>query len=220
MISATDKTIGDSLDNVSHLEFEVILPNNYSMDKTYPTLFVFHGNSRNIKKAKIAWTSDIMIKDCIVIFMQSYIHMYRYDYKWVLNDHKTNQEFKKIYGQIIKEYPVNKDKIILLAMSAGGRIAIDYAFNQFVPISGLVLNCPVIPEISQEAIQLFVKKDIKLGIITGENDFALNDQKTLIRKLNDKGKGKYRITEVDGFGHQFADNFSILLDDYLNWILK
>jgi len=140
-------------------------------------------------------------------------------YQWKLDDEKTNKEFKEIYEQLIKQYPVNKSKVIFLAMSMGGSIAIDYAFNQFVPVSGLVLNCPVIPNISDSSINTFVDKNKKIAIITGEKDWALRSQKSLIYKV-DSLEGNSKITVNEGLGHRFADGFSNLLDGYLNWILE
>lgn len=214
-----DKQIGDSLNNISHVEHEVILPTNYSTEKKYSVLFVFHGNDWNMQMSKNIWTSDLIRDKFIVVFMQSYIHMSKYGYEWKLNDEKTNREFKEIYEQTIKKYPVNKNKVFFLGMSAGGWLAIDYAFNKFVPVQGLVLNCPVIPNISDSSVNKFVDENKKIAIITGENDWALKNQKNLINKV-DSLEGNSKITIKAGLGHQFADDFSTLLDDYLNWIIE
>jgi len=214
-----DRQIGDSLNNLAHVEYEVVLPTNYSTDKVYPILFVFHGNNRNLQQAKSVWTSKIMQDKFVTVYLQSYIHMRKTAYQWKLNDERTNKEFKEIYEQILKKYPVNKNKVIYLGMSAGGRQAVDYAFNQFVPAYGLVLNCPVIPTISDSSINTFVNENKKIAIITGENDWALNNQKDLINKVDSLG-GCGKLTVNEGLGHQFAEGFSTLLDGYLNWILE
>jgi tetratricopeptide (TPR) repeat protein len=218
-LAKIDKQIGDSLSNLSHVEYEVVLPINYSKDEKYPLLFVFHGNNRNLQQAKYNWTSSIVKDKFIAVYMQSYIYMSQYTYQWKMNDKKTNNECKEIYKQIIKNHPVNTNKVIFLAMSAGGMIAIDYTFNQFVPVSGLVLNCPVVPDVSDNSIRKFVDENKKIGIITGEKDFALNNQKDLINKVDEIG-GNNRITINTGIGHEFAKDFSTILDDYLNWIIE
>jgi hypothetical protein len=218
-LAKIDKQIGDSLSNLAHVEYEVVLPTNYQTDKEYPILFVFHGNNSNIQQAKPIWTSDILKDKFIAVYMQSYIYMSNNRYKWKLNDKKTDKEFKEIYEQIIKKYPVNKNNVIFSAMSAGGMIAIDYAFNQFVPVNGLVLNCPVIPNISDSSINIFADEKNKIAIITGENDWALKKQKDLINKV-DSLDGNSKITINKGLGHRFAKDFSSILDDYLNWILE
>ncbi|MGZ2371653.1 hypothetical protein ACXR6G_17875 [Ancylomarina sp. YFZ004] len=214
-----DRQIGDSLNNLAHVEYEVILPADYSEDKEYPLLFVFHGNNRNLQQAKSVWTSKVMQDKFVTVYLQSYIHMSKTAYQWKLNDERTNKEFKEIYEQILKKYPVNKNKIIYLGMSAGGRQAVDYAFNQFVPVNGLVLNCPVIAMISENLINTFINENKKIAIITGENDWALNDQKNLIKKV-DSLDGYGKITINADLGHQFAKDFSTVLDEYLNWILE
>jgi hypothetical protein len=218
-LARIDWQIGDSLDNLSHLKYEIVLPTKYSTEKNYPLLFVFHGNSRNIQKEKEVWTSSVMKDKFIVVFVQSYIHLTEQNYRWEENDEKTNREFREIYEQVTKKYPVGKNKIIFSAMSAGGSIAIGYTFNQFVPVNGLVLNCPVVPAVSDSLIRKFVDEGKRIAIITGENDFVLNDQKDLIDRINKIG-GNNRITINAGLGHEYAKDFSTLLDNYLNWVLE
>lgn len=217
-LAKLDKQIGDSLNELSHIKYEIVLPDNYSAEKVYPLLFVFHGNGRNLQKAKGVWTSDIMRDKFIAIYLQSYIFMNQYNYKWVQKDSKTDQEFKEIYELILEKYNINRDQIVISGMSAGGCVAIDYAFSQFVPITGLILNCPVIPSVSDSLIVKYVVGGNKIGIITGEKDFALNDQKGLINRI-EKINGKTKMTINSAVGHQFANDFSTLLNEYLKWIL-
>ena len=218
-LAKIDKQIGDSLNNLSHVKYEVLLPTNYSIDKEYPVLFVFHGNNWNLEISKKVWASKIVKEKFITVYLQSYIYMSNNRYQWKLNDEKTNKEFNEIYELLIKKYPINKNKVIFTAMSMGGSIAIDYAFNQFIPVNGLVLNCPVIPNVSDSLIRKFVDENKKIAIITGENDWGLNNQKDLINKV-DKFGGNNKITINAGMGHEVAKDFSTLLDAYLNWILE
>jgi hypothetical protein len=218
-LAKIDWQIEDSLNKLSHMKYEVVLPKNYSLDKKYPLLFVFHGNSRNIQKEKDVWTSNVTRNKFIVIFVQSYIHLTTRDYRWGENDEKTDKEFKELYEHIVNKYTAAKNKVIFSAMSAGGFIAIGYAFNQFVPVDGLVLNCPVVPDVSDSLIKKFVDENKKIAIITGENDFLLNNQKDLISKVKRIG-GNNRITINSGLDHEYSENFSTLLDKNLKWILE
>lgn len=218
-LAEIDKQIGDSLNGLSHVKYEVVLPSNYSEEKVYPSLFIFHGNGRNLQKAKHVWTSDVMRDKFIVVYLQSYIFMNQYNYKWVLNDDKTDKEFKEIFDLIVDNYKINENKIIFSGMSAGGCLAIDYAFSQFVPVSDMVLNCPVVPDVTDSSISQYAVKKNRLGIITGEKDFALKDQKELINKFDEIG-GETKMTINSGLGHQFPKDFSSLLDEYLRWVIE
>jgi hypothetical protein len=214
-----DQQIGDSLSNLAHMKYEIVLPANYSPDKVYPILFVFHGNNSTLEVSKKIWASKIIKEKFITVYLQSDIHMSKKAFQWRLNDEKTNKEFKEIFNQIIEKYSVNKDKVVFTGMSMGGNIAIDYAFNNFVPVYGLVLNCPVVPNVSDSLISKFVDENKKIAIITGENDWGLNSQKDLINKV-DKIKGNSKITINAGLGHEIAKDFSTYLDVNLNWILE
>lgn len=204
----------------AHIVHEVILPETYDPQNLYPLLFIFHGNSRNIDKSKKSWISPVMKKDYISIFVQSYIHYNNTDYVWKANDEKTEKEFKDLYSKILATYPVDTSNIIFAGMSAGGNLVLEFAFSELVPMSGLVLNCPVVPvEITDEHISQFVKKNKRIGIITGEKDFALDNQKSLIMRVKEEG-GQSKITINEEIGHEFGQEFTIQLDEYLNWIKK
>lgn len=203
-----------------HILHEVLLPENYDKKKLYPVLFIFHGNNRNIELSKTVWTSEIMKEKFISVFLQSYVPMNENTYQWVANDEKTNKEFKEIYDNIMKTYSVDTNKIIFAGMSAGGRKVVEYAFNEFIPMSGLVLNCPVIPtDITEEALKQFVEKNKRIGIITGEKDFALDGQKKLLTDIENLN-GKTKMLVNKDLGHLFAEDFSVRLDEYLKWVLE
>lgn len=203
-----------------HLKYEIVLPTEYNNKKIYPILFVFHGNNRNIEKSKMSWNAPIMEREFITIFLQSYIPSSPTDYKWVSKDDKIKKEFNEIYDQILKDYPVNKSKIVFAGMSAGGKKALDFTLNNYFPVSGLVLNCPVVPQnVTDDMITNFAKTNKKLGIITGENDFALEGQKKLVNTI-DSLAGQTKMFVTKDLGHSFAENFTELLDEYLTWVIE
>lgn len=210
----------ESRNEASHIRHEVILPANYSVTKKYPVVFIFHGNNRNISSAKESWVSKIMKEEYISVFLQSYIYSNNTNYVWRRGDTRTGEEFKEIYNMVLSEYPVDHSGIVLAGMSAGGYQALYFALNQFVPVSGLVLNCPVVPaDISEEQIGQFVAMNRRIGIITGENDFALEAQKSLVGKITEAG-GEGKIIVNKDAGHEFVKDFSGLLDEYLSWIIE
>ncbi|MBU2554239.1 MAG: hypothetical protein KKF98_07235 [Bacteroidetes bacterium] len=203
-----------------HVKYEIALPADYNNKKTYPILFVFHGNNRNIEKSKISWNAPIMKKEFITVFLQSYIPSSPTDFKWVSKDEKIKNEFNDIYDQVLTNYPVDESKIIFAGMSAGGKKALDFTLNNYFPVSGLVLNCPVIPEnVTDEMTKQFVEKNKKLGIITGENDFALEGQKKLVSTIDSLG-GQTKMFITKDLGHSFAENFTEILDEYLSWVIE
>jgi len=211
-----------SWNEASHLEHEVILPADYDEIRDYPIVFIFHGNSSSNSWAKESWKSPVMKEKYISIFVQSYAfsNKNKAEYKWEFNDEKTLKEFKDIYDSVMASHSVDTTKIIFAGMSAGGYMVIDLAFNEITPMSGLVLNCPVVPDnINESAIVQFVDMKKKIGIITGEHDFALNDQKSLISSINKQG-GLNKFTINKDKGHEYTEEFSNLLDEYLRWIIE
>ncbi|MDA3928449.1 MAG: hypothetical protein PF541_05780 [Prolixibacteraceae bacterium] len=206
--------------DTSHVKHELILPTEFNAGKTYPVLFIFHGNNRNIVKSKVSWNAPIMNREFITVFLQSFFPSSPTNVKWIPKDEKIKKEFTEIYDQILKNYPVDEAKIIFAGMSAGGKKALDFTLNNYFPVSGLVLNCPVVPEnVTDDMTRQFVEKNKKLGIITGEKDFALEGQKELIKSI-DSLSGKTKIIVTAGLGHSFTENFSQILDEYLKWVIE
>ncbi len=205
--------------NALHILTEVLLPENYDNKERYPVLFIFHGNNRNIETSKLSWVSETMKNEYISVFLQSYVPMNDSTFQWLTTDDgKTNEEFRKIYDNVIKTYSVDTDRIIFAGMSAGGRKAVEYAFSEFVPVSGLVLNCPVIPaDITEEEVKQFAEKNKRIGIITGEKDFALAAQKKLISDIENLN-GKVKLLVNQDLGHEFSENFPVIFDEYLRWV--
>lgn len=206
----------------SHLEHEVVLPTNYDRNRTYPVVFILHGNSSNIKWAKESWKSTVMSNEYISIFVQSYAfsNKNKAEYKWEFDDEKTLKELTNIYDNIMESFPVDKNNIVFSGMSAGGYLVLQLAFEELIPMTGLIVNCPVVPNnIEDKAIVQFVEKNKRIGIITGENDFAINDQKNLIGNINKHG-GQKKITINKNMGHEYAEDFPNLLDEYLKWIIE
>ena len=62
-------------------------------------------------------------------------------------------------------------------------------------------------ESDQKTIQTFWQSVMDLGIKEAKLE-------------NIEAEGNSKITIKAGLGHQFADDFSTLLDDYLNWIIE
>ncbi len=206
--------------DTAHIKHEIVLPIDYNSTNSYPVLFIFHGNNRKIEKSKVSWKSQILKDEFITVFLQSYVYSNDINYVWKFHDTKTQDEFKTIFNKVLTAYPVDTTKIFLAGMSAGGELAIDFALINFVPVSGVVLNCPVVPvDISDEVITQFIEKNNRIGIITGENDFALDSQESLINRIQEGG-GESKITVSKDLGHEFASDFSSLLDEYLKWVIK
>ena len=55
--------------------------------------------------------------------------------------------------------------------------------------------------------------------MAGANDFALDAQKSFMSKIDSLG-GQARIIVNDSLGHEFAGNFTELLNEYLGWVIE
>ena len=73
-ISEEDFRLRDSINKTSKTLYEVVLPNNYKIDSTYPLMFIFHGGGKNMKDSKGHWHSEFLNGSFIKVYLQSYLH--------------------------------------------------------------------------------------------------------------------------------------------------
>ena len=129
-------------------------------------------------------------------------------------------DIKDIYKQIKNEYEVDSLKIIAGGISAGAMAATNIALNNAILLKGLILFCPVKPREMDEMVSAYVKKsDLKVFIVTGENDNMLPVQNEMVDKWNELGiVNKYIILKDSG--HQYPDEETKYIDQALDFILN
>lgn len=197
---------------------EVFTPREMMPDKQYPLLIVLHGGGSSNERAKEQWKSDMLDKDYIVGFIQSYFCMSLNTYGWRLSDPRTHEDIRTIYKDLIAKYPVDLSHVVIGGISAGGSAAIDISMNEIIPTAGFIGVCPGMPEeFDSEKAEALQKKGFRAYIIGGEKDFYLERQNQMAEIFKEANL-PYKQEVIEGMGHQYPDNFSSWIDSALQFI--
>ena len=126
---------------------------------------------------------------------------------------------KETYKQIKQKYPIDTTRIIIGGPSAGGMRAATCAFEQIIPVSGLLLAFPVKPhDLDTAKVLNAAKSGLKAVILTGEKDRTfLKGQKEMAVTF-DKFGLENRFVVFPFIGHEYPKDFSNQIDISLNYI--
>jgi predicted esterase len=198
--------------------YEVETPVGYSKENNYPLLIVLHGGGSSIERARKKWKSEKLGQEYILAFVQSYLH---YDYKtfgWRSYDPRAREDLKRCYDEIIKAYSVDTSMLVIGGISAGGTAAFDIAFNQILPVRGLIGICTGKPdEFDSTRVRASKTAGLKVIIMGGEKDYYLPHQEEMVAVFKAVGLS-YRFDVIAGMGHEYPQDFSSRLDSALKFV--
>jgi hypothetical protein len=188
----------------STAEYFIQKPENYDKKKSYPLMMIFHGGIGNIQDNQHYWKSKKLKEEYIVAFVQGRNYLSYLKRRFGTDG---TEDAKIVYEQIKKDYLIDTTKVLLSGPSAGGSLSIDLAINKHIPAQGLVLAFPVKPR-SFGADEIYEAgiKGLKVSMICGENDWALERQKEM-SVIFDKLEVENRIVIYPEKGHEYPDDF-------------
>jgi antitoxin component YwqK of YwqJK toxin-antitoxin module/predicted esterase len=201
------------------VEYEIVKPGNFSPKKKYPLLLLLHGRGGNLKSSQERWKTKDLSSRFLIAFVQSsqflsFIDCYSWD-----DLQQSRQDVRLVYKEISENYPVDKDKIIIAGMSAGGKISIDAALNGIVPAAGFIACCPPKPEgLTKEMVQKSAARGIRGTIIAGENDTRWVGGAREMAAMFEEMKLPHRLIIVPGMGHQVPEDSDRLLKEAIEHI--
>ncbi|MBD3217576.1 MAG: hypothetical protein GF310_04815 [candidate division Zixibacteria bacterium] len=199
---------------------EIQIPVDYSSKKKYPLLIVLHGGGSSIERAKSNWKSEKLDNEFIVAFFQSYMHQDLITFGWRTSDPRAREDIKKLSAQIVKDYSIDTEKIVIGGISAGGSMAFDLAINDIIPVNGVFGVCPGKPqEFAEENIEAAKSRDVKAYILGGERDYYLIKQKEMADAFDWSGLD-YKQVVLDEHGHDYPEDFSKWIDIALEFLVQ
>ncbi|MCL6294829.1 hypothetical protein [Jejuia spongiicola] len=206
----------------SQKKYEIVLPNDYDKTNIYPLFIVFHGGNGNIKNMRTWWVSNKLSNEFIVVYFEATTLDNPPNYWGWRNLSIERNNIKQYYSEIIEKYRIKDDQVYAGGFSLGGKVSVDLALNQIIPIKGLIsLNHGggTTEFFTSENIIKARNKDFKAVLISGTHDYRYQKETLKIKKEFETYKLKHQFVQIKNLGHAVPDNFSILLDDYLGFIM-
>jgi predicted esterase len=219
-IAAEDRRLREAADEKSKSVVKVRLPRRSLGEEKLPLFIALHGGGSSIEWAERYWKSRRLESEFIVAFIQSYLHNGMKSFGWRRHDPRARREIQGLFEDIVKQYPVDKERVIIGGMSAGGLMAVDVAINHVIPTAGFIGVCPGKPkEFDNSRVRAAREDGIKGVIIGGESDYYLPYQREMVHVFKEE-RFPHEFVIIPGMGHAYPKDFSYYLDQAIEFILR
>ncbi len=197
-------------DRESTMLYDVVTPVGYSPKQAYPLFIVLHAGGDDMANARRYWTSE-GLGQFITVYVQSSRHLTSSSFTWLEGDLMSRAGLRRIYDKVVRRYRVDPRRVLIGGMSAGGMMSLDVVLHDALPVTGFVVNCPVIPGFGPDLLGDVRRRGIRGVILTGERDFSLAEQKALVEAATRAGVAIH-FTVIPGLGHALPADFPARLD--------
>jgi len=216
-ISQRDLKIRAQVNAESKTTYKVHLPKDFTGEKRWPLLLIFHGGGSNLDRVQKHWQSETLKSGYIKVYLQSYNHYDTETYGWRSGDNIADIKIFRIFIEIIKEYPIDYEKIILAGISAGATYAIDVAIRNVIPANGIIAFCPGIPK-DLKSIDQSKKANmaVKVYMVGGEKDYYLPKQKEMAELFTKSGR-QFQHEVFKDMGHQYPEDEDAVINTALTF---
>lgn len=206
----------------SKIKYSVYLPDDYSSEKRYPVFLALHGDGPdgNIGDFSLGWKPDAAVNNgFIFVYVQSSQVYCHNGYAWCPNIEIARKDINECYGEICKEYSVDRDKLIIGGFSGGAMAVTDFAMMDTLPIRGFIALCPgpIQESFTIENSRMAKDRGVRAVIIEGAKDTQPNVQ-DLLKVFRDI-EFPHTYTAIEGLGHWYPQDLNERLDSAIKFIL-
>lgn len=217
-----NKALKDEASKTSKTEYMIQLPDTYNENIKYPLMLIMHGGIGDITALQFNYISKKLNSDFIVAYFHGsrMVGSFSRSFSRSFSMEDWQGKIKQGYKQIVSKYPVDTTRIILAGPSAGGYRSLVLRLNNIIPAKGLLLSFAVNSRIWDSTLYIkSAERGLKVALLCGENDWAIQDQKKLGHWFDKYGISN-RFVVFPEEGHGFPANWSYYLDTSLDFILK
>jgi predicted esterase len=197
--------------------YDVVTPPNYTKDKKYPLFIGIHSGGGNMTECKRYLTTEKIKTEYIAAYIQSSQPINSFGFTW-RNLTQGSKDVVEMFDEIVDNYSVDTEKIVLCGMSEGGGVSLFAALNDIIPCKGAITFCTTRPaKLENNIIKKAVKRDLKVVIVVGDQDPFYTNQQELENVLRTNGLQLQYIIK-QGLGHDMPDDYKEIIDSSLEYI--
>lgn len=202
---------------------EVIVkpPEKYSRAKMYPLILILHGAYSNNDNSQYIWMNALRKRSVLSAFLQSSQIMSSDHFVWDDED-VALRDVKNALLTLGKNYGESSSNVILGGVSRGAEIALLSLFSDNTRADGFISVIPSVGTFTKRFIEKanpLTRKDLRGFIITGEEDPRHHNTQLVFKFLRDQGI-VCQLHSAPGVGHTIPENFDIILEQAINFVLK
>ena len=212
-------------DPLEKLPLLVVRPENMwgpGQESGCPNLVFLHGNRDNAQ-ANLSHWHPLSKKGWLVALPQSSQVYWSENYSWTAHEMAENEVLEK-YNGLSKQYSLDTQNTVIAGFSMGAEIALALALNVKLNSQGFILlgpGGPYMNDLSRWDDLIEIAKDTGLRgvVLMGLEDKTIpqNAIRELVEKLNKRGIPT-DLQTFPGLGHQYPENFEVVLDKALSFI--
>lgn len=201
------------------LKLEIATPAGFDPNRKYPLFIALHGGGESTADFRPNWTSPRLRGEFITAYVQSSQVANMKGFHWQ-DVAITQRDLTAAYARVLKEYPVDTDRVIVGGFSSGGFGSLVAALKNFLPVRGFIVLCPEVPTtISDEDILAAKARSLRGTLLTTEQDNRVEQQRALMGRLEKAGLA-VAFSLTPNIGHWYPKDFESLLDRALGSILE
>jgi predicted esterase len=199
--------------------YDVVTPPNYTKDKKYPLFIGFHQGSGTMEACKQYLTTEKIKTEFISAYIQSSQAYDSVGFTWNDLIHGS-KDVKDMFDEIIDNYSVDTEKIILCGMSSGGAISLFLSLNNIIPSRGAIIFCPSkLEKLEDNIIQKAAKRSLKIVMVVGDQNSFYPDQQETEKLLRTNGLQIHYIVK-QGMKGTLPDDYEEIIDSSLDYIFE
>lgn len=169
---------------------------------------MLHGNEQALEDLRARFNQDTMPGQFIV-FPRASEQVMSDQFIW--NDfERSEQELIKHYQYLLDTYPLDPDKTIAGAFSAGGTVLLENIINGSMKVKRLILIEPWLPRFDQIKDRLGVLKDldIRIYLISGDVNVRLFETAKTLAYYLSLASVTFEFKIYEGMPHQIPDDIA------------
>jgi acetyl esterase/lipase len=185
----------------------------------YPLLLAFHGNSSNLASFQPHWRTAAA-EGWLVGLPQSSQSYGPDNYSW-LDWEWALQDGQKAYQQLITDFPVDRQKVVLAGFSMGAGLAAFLGTGGTVDISGLILVAPFVSQVDNLR-PLLAKRhqpNLRVFLVASERDEYCRGIAEQMADLFPQYDIPCKLKVYPDLGHSFPPPFEQDMAEALKFVL-
>lgn len=195
----------------SKLKYEVHLPKSYDPTKKHSLFFCLHGDGFhcNMRNNSWYWKPDALLEEgYIVVYPQSSQMYFHNSFGWLRNPALSREELKACYKQLLLNYSIDETCVIIGGFSGGATTSINIAFENTMPIKGVIALCPgdYLDSMGLEDTKKLAERKTKIVILEGEQDTDPTVQH-LLKLFKEVGLA-HEYHNNKGIGHWYPEDLA------------
>jgi len=185
-----------------------------------PLLISLHGANMNLRQYRSNW-KFLAGSEWLTALPQSSQLGGRDVFVW--NDLNTaERELVEHYRALGKRAKLIPEQTVISGFSQGGRVAIQAALKQIIPVNRFIVNCPYVPDLEQMTALLDAcqNHDLRGYLLLGEEDPSCTPGALQLQQEFEKRGFKCAVDVIPGLHHRFPENFPEVFQHALDFVLQ